>query len=142
MSEKGVIIVDAEERHSEALCSILEIALYKPVSLGSLSEVKAQCEKQRYRALLIDLDSIPLDNRFLKELRQEHPGLCLIGVSSRTFHPELEEALSRYIDACFVKSEDYEELLYWLKAVFDPSSRQESKIQGTRSDPDQEQAPV
>ncbi len=31
------------------------------------------------------------------------------------------------IDACFEKSEDYEDLLYWLKAVFDPSVVQESR---------------
>jgi len=142
MSEKGVIIVDPDEKHSEALRSVLESELYAPVSLASLSDVKTQLETQRYRALLIDLDQTLLDNRFLKELRKEHPSLCVIGLSNRTYHPELEEALSRYIDACFAKSPDYEELLYWLKGIFDPSSRQESKTRGTRDDPGQKQVPA
>jgi DNA-binding response OmpR family regulator len=132
MAEKGVIIVDPDQKHSEALRLILESELYAPVSLGSLSDVRTQLETQRYRALLIDLDQTPLDNRFLKELRKEHPSLCVIGLSNRTFHPDLEEALSRYIDACFAKSGDYGELLYWLKTVFAPSinQRRESEHPG------------
>lgn len=142
MAEKGVIIVDPDEKHSKALCAILEGADYEPLSVESLPDARANLETKRYGALLIDLDHTSLDNRLLKELRQAHPGVCLIGLSNRSFHPELEVALTRYIDACFSESADYEELLYWLKAVFDPSSRQESKTQGTRNDPGQEQAPA
>ena len=142
MAEKGVIIVGPDKKHSEALRSVLESADYEPLLVGSLSDARANLETKRYGALLIDLDHTFLDNRLLKELRQAHPGVCLIGLSNRSFHPELEEALSRYIDACFSESADYEELLYWLKAVFDPPSRQESKTQCTRDDSGQEQAPA
>ena len=90
----------------------------------------ARLNKQRAQVLLIDLDQITLDTRTLKDLRKEYPSLGLIGLSSRRFHQELEEAMSRYIDACFDKSEDYEDLLYWLKAVFDSSVVQ--KGQGER----------
>ena len=40
--------------------------------------------------------------------------------------------MSRYIDACFEKSEDYEDLLYWLKAVFDPSIDRGGQGKGSR----------
>lgn len=123
MVKKGVIVVGSDDNHTKNLCSILERALYRPVFVPSLSDAKARLEKQRHRVLIIDLDQTALDNRILKELRKEHPVLGLIGLSSRKFHQELEEAMSRYIDACFEKSEDYEDLLYWLKAVFDPSFR-------------------
>lgn len=132
MVKKGVIIVGSDDIHTRSLCSILERALYRPVFVPSLSDAKAQLEKQRYRVLLIDLDQTALDNRFLKELRKEYPVLGLIGLSSRRFHQELEEAMSRYIDACFEKSEDYEDLLYWLKAVFDPSFDRGSQGKGSR----------
>jgi DNA-binding response OmpR family regulator len=117
MPEKSVIIICPNENNSKALCSMLKESGYEPFSVSSLSEAMGNLKAKRCSALIMDLDCSSLDNRLLRELRREHPSLCLIGLSSRSFHPELEEALSRYIDACFVKSTGYEELLYWLKAV-------------------------
>ncbi len=116
------IIVGSDNDHIKALCSVLTRAFYQPVVVPSLSEAKALLKKHQCRVLFIDLDQIVLDNRFLKELRKEYQALAVIGLSNRRFHQELEEAMSRYIDACFEKSEDYEDLLYWLKTVVNPSS--------------------
>jgi len=121
MAKNVVIVVGWDDNHTKDLCSLLEKELYRTLLVPSLSDAKTQIEKQDYRVLLIDLDQITLDNRLLKELCKDYPVLSLIGLSSRRFHQELEEAMSRYIGACFEKSEDYEDLLYWLKAVFDPS---------------------
>ena len=121
MVEKSVILVDSDEDRSSALCSTLKGAGYETFSVPSLSEAMANLKTKHHSALIIDLDHSSPDNRLLKEFRQEHPTLCLIGLSTRSFHPELEEALSRYIDACFVKSAGYEEVLYWLKAAFEPT---------------------
>lgn len=116
-----IIVVGWDDNHTKNLCSLLEKELYRFLLVPSLSDAKMQLKKQGYRILLIDLDQITLDNRLLKELHKDYPVLSIIGLSSRKFHQELEEAMSRYIDACFEKSEDYEDLIYWLKAVFDPS---------------------
>lgn len=121
VNNRGIIVGSGND-HIKNLCSILEKASYRPVVVPSLSEAKALLEKNYYRVLFIDLDQIVLDNRFLKELRKEYQALAVIGLSNRRFHQELEEAMSRYIDACFEKSEDYEGLLYWLKTVVNPSS--------------------
>jgi DNA-binding NtrC family response regulator len=121
MEKKPVIIAGWDEKYTKKLCSVLEKEHYGPILVPSLLDTRVQIEKQSFRVMLVDLDRITLDNRSLKELRKEFPDLGLIGLSSRSFHQELEEAMSRYIDACFEKSEDYEDLLYWLKAVFDPS---------------------
>jgi DNA-binding response OmpR family regulator len=135
MSEKSVIIVCPNENDSKALCSILEDSDYRPFSVSSLLEAAAILKTRHHIALIMDLDLNPPDNRLLRELRHEQPSLCLIGLSSRSFHPELEEALSRYIDACFVKSAGYEELLYWLKAV--SSGSQYSKKKENDESPDE-----
>jgi DNA-binding NtrC family response regulator len=137
MIKKGIFLVGWDDSHTRNLCSLLEKERYRPVLSPSLSDAKARLDKQRGQVLLIDLDQITPDSRSLKELRKEFPGLGLIGLSSRKFHEELEEAMSRYIDACFEKSEDYEDLLYWLKAVFDPSIDRGSRGKG----PDHEQGP-
>jgi DNA-binding NtrC family response regulator len=120
MIKNGIFLIGRDDNHTRNLCALLEKEHYRPVLTSSLSDAKARLDKHRGQVLLIDLDQIILDNRSLKELRKEFPDLGLIGISSRSFHQELEEAMSRYIDACFEKSEDYEDLLYWLKAVFDP----------------------
>jgi DNA-binding response OmpR family regulator len=120
MTAKGVLIVDVEEKHSGALHSILEGTEYTALAVSSLADAVAQLQEETFGALIIDIDRAVLDSGLLKELRSKHPNLCFIGLSSRSFHPELEEVLSRYIDACFTKSAGYEDLLYWLKAVFDP----------------------
>ena len=124
MAEKQVIIAGWDEKYTGNLSSVLEKEHYYPILVPSLLDAKSQLDKDFYRVMLIDLDQTTLDNRTLKELRKEYPFLGLIGLSSRRFHQELEEAMSRYIDACFEKSEDYEDLLYWLKAVFEPSAVQ------------------
>lgn len=121
MIKNGIFLIGWDDNHTRNLCSLLEKEHYRPVLISSLSDAKDRMDKQRGQVLLIDLDQIILNNRSLKELRKEFPDLGLIGLSSRSFHQELEEAMSRYIDACFEKSEDYEDLLYWLKAVFNPS---------------------
>jgi len=128
MVKKSVILVDPYEDHSSALCSTLKDAGYETLSVSSLSEATANLKTKRHSALIIDLDHSSPDNRLLKEFRQEHPTLCLIGLSTRSFHPELEEALSRYIDACFAKSAGYEEVLYWLKAAFEPAIHESKQV--------------
>lgn len=132
MIKNGIFLVGWDEIHTRNLYSLLEKEHYRPLLISSLSDAKARLDKQRGQVLLIDLDQITLDNRALKELRKEFPDLGLIGLSSRSFHQELEEAMSLYIDACFEKSEDYEDLLYWLKAVFDPSIDRRSPRKGSR----------
>jgi DNA-binding NtrC family response regulator len=132
MTKNGIFLIGYDENHTGNLCAVLENEHYRPVLTSSLSEVKGRLDIHRGQVLLIDLDQITLDNRSLKELRKEFPDLGLIGLSSRRFHQELEEAMSRYIDACFEKSEDYEDLLYWLKAVFDPSIDRGGRGKGSR----------
>ena len=123
MGKKAVIISGWDNQFTENLCSILKEEKYEPIPVPSLSEAKVRLEKGPFRAMLIDLDHTALDNRSLKELRKEYPILALVGLSSRRFHQELEEAMKNYIDACFEKSREIEGLLYWLKAIFEPQTK-------------------
>jgi len=68
------------------------------------------------QAVILDLDSLPVDNRLLRNLRRKDPSVRIIVLSSRRFHPELEEAMSTHIYACLSKPVDSEELIYWLKS--------------------------
>jgi DNA-binding NtrC family response regulator len=107
------------------LCRLLERSHYLTIPLETLSELANRLTETHSNALILDLDSLPVDNRFIGRLNREHPALCLIGISSRHFHPELEEAMRAHISACLSKPVNEDELLYWLKnlCVAEPSPR-------------------
>lgn len=115
--ERQVVVLDPDEEHSKVLCAVLERERYRPVSVNPLKGLNSCLDRNPTLALFVNLDFVPLDNRTLSELRAGYQELCIIGLSSRSFHPELKEALIRYTDACFAKLVDLDALLYYLKAA-------------------------
>jgi len=69
--------------------------------------------------LILDLDTLPLDNRVFRDLKRKNPTLSIITLSTRSFHPELKEAMTDHICACLNKPVDPDELHYWAKAILD-----------------------
>jgi DNA-binding response OmpR family regulator len=114
---KPIVVLDPDEKHSVQLCSMLEKEEYHPIPFSSWSELASGPEEDSPSALIVNIDLVPLDNQTLRGLRRENPELCIIGLSSRSFHPELKEALSRYVDACFAKPVEWDDLLYYLKGT-------------------------
>jgi DNA-binding response OmpR family regulator len=115
--EKTVAVLDPDKEHSRELCSVLEKERYRVLLLPSAKDLDHLMQEGAARALILDIDSVPMDNRTLKELRKDNPDLCIIVLSNRSFHPELKEALSRSIDACFAKPVEWEDLLYYLRGA-------------------------
>jgi DNA-binding response OmpR family regulator len=127
---KPIVILGADERQAAELCSVLKREEYQPVSLPSLPQFVASLRESSPEALIIDFDWVPMDNRTLRELRVQTPNLCIIGVSSRTFHPELKESLRHYVDACFSKPLDYDALLYYLRCAIQEQPDRSSEAEG------------
>ena len=115
--EKTVVVLDPDKKHSRELCSVLEKDRYRVLPLPSAKDLALFLRQSAARALILDIDGIPMDNRALKELRRDNRDLCIIGLSGRSFHPELKEALSQYIDACFAKPVEWDDLLYYLRGA-------------------------
>jgi DNA-binding NtrC family response regulator len=114
---KSIVVVAADPMECRELCTVLELNEYRTAALHSLPEAAGAIQARECHAVILDLDSLPVDNRFIRELCRNHQKLCVIGVSSRTFHPELEEALRSHISACLSKPVNIEELIYWLRSV-------------------------
>jgi DNA-binding NtrC family response regulator len=112
-----VIVVDANSEERQELCRLLERNRYQVTSKDSLAELLTHIRENSCHAVILDLDSLPVDNRFIRGLCRESPDLRVIGISRRTFHPELEEAMRTYISACLSKPVDPDELIYWLKSI-------------------------
>jgi DNA-binding NtrC family response regulator len=112
-----VIVAAGKPDEQQGLYQVLEQNHYQTTFKDSLAGLLRHIEDSSCHAVILDLDSIPVDNRFIRNLCRKNPELCVIGISSRTFHPELEEAMRTHISACLSKPVNEEELIYWLKSI-------------------------
>lgn len=117
--EKGVVVLDSNEEQCKELCAILEERHYRATPMYSLRNLERYIQEGACRAVILDLDSVSVDNVVLRELKRKSPGVKIVGLSTRQFHPELKEAMSRHIYACLGKPVDPDELVYWLKTIYE-----------------------
>jgi DNA-binding response OmpR family regulator len=115
--EGPIIVVDANETESEALRAVLEHDNYPAIALTTLEDLEERIQETACGVIIMDLDTLPVDNRFIRYLKRQKDNVYIIGLSSRPFHPELEEAVSTHLYACLGKPVDTDELLYWLKSI-------------------------
>ena len=114
---KPIVVVDGDEAQCRKLSNVLERGHYSTVELHSLLNLESEIGETGRQVIILDLDTLPVNNRLFRTLRSKNPGICIIGLSSRPYHPELEEAMSKHIYACLSKPVDHEELIYWLKSI-------------------------
>ena len=117
--KKEVVVLDADQTHSQNICNMLEAQSYKTALLNSLSDLNGYMEDSTCPAVILNLDNISVTNKILKQLKAKNPLTNIIAVSERQFHPELEESLREYISVCLTEPLDADELIYWLKTVFE-----------------------
>ena len=79
-------------------------------------------QSEDYIAVIIDIDSIPVDNRTIRNLTLKYPGVRFLCTSKDKFHPELKDAICYHIYACLNKPVDPDELLFWIKSIFEEES--------------------
>lgn len=112
-------MLDTDANQSKSLADLLANYQYRPIALNSLVEFESHAKNHECRALILNLDNIAVTNKILRELKRKKPLLNIIALSERQFHPELEEAIRDHISVCLGKPVDSDELIFWLKSVFD-----------------------
>ncbi len=117
--EKEVVVLDADEKQCKELCAILEERHYRATPMHSLLDLESYIQGRGCRLVILDLDTVPVDNLALRELKRKNPGIYIVGLSKRQFHPELEEAIGSHIYACLGKPVDPDELVYWLRSIYE-----------------------
>lgn len=90
---------------------------YQAESYSTLSALKTGLASPSCMAAILDLDSIPLDNRTIRDLTLAFPSVCFLCASSDRFHPELKDAIGYHLFACLTKPIDPDELHYFLKCI-------------------------
>jgi DNA-binding response OmpR family regulator len=110
-------VVDVDEQNCRELCALLEQANIPAAPWYSLEGLSDHLRREQVAVLIVDLDTLPVNNAFFRSIKKQYPNLHILCLSSRTYHPGLEEALGSHICASLAKPLNPEELFYWLKAI-------------------------
>ena len=116
--EKTILVLNALEKECAELCALLNEQQYLATPISSLQEMITFIQDIECMVVILDLDTIPIDNRTIRELTITYPGVYFLCLSSDRFHPHLKEALCYHIYACINKPVDPDELLYWVRSIF------------------------
>ncbi len=117
--EKNIVaILVTEPREAEDIVRIIETGPYRTIVCRSLSALK-NLVSDAWMAVILDVDSIPLDNRTIRNLTLTFPAVSFFCTSRERFHPELKDAICYHLFACLNKPINADELHYLLKCVRD-----------------------
>jgi DNA-binding NtrC family response regulator len=125
--KKEIVVFDADTKQCQSLCKMLENYHYKATAVTATSDMEHYLQSSRCRIALINLDNLLVDKHFFRNLKSINPSVRLLGVSERSFHPELEEVISRHIFACLKKPVDPDELIFLLKSIFENNTNLENE---------------
>jgi DNA-binding NtrC family response regulator len=117
--KKKIVVLDADESNRGELSNILNSKNYPFNQAHGLSSLEELLVSDQYVAVVLDIDTVPVDNRTIRELAIKYPGVRFLCTSKDRFHPELKDAICYHIYACLNKPLDPDELLYWLKSIYE-----------------------
>jgi len=117
MLHDAIVVAGTSEDQFYDLSATLAEEHYRPMILDSLTCLEERVAEDTRRLVILDLDTFPVDNRLIRNLKRQNPSMCILALSSRSFHPELEEAMRTHIFACLVKPIDVDELIYWVRSI-------------------------
>ncbi len=117
--KKAVVVLDADTRQCHETCAAIEEWGFVTTALHSLGELNAFIGKQAGAVIVMDIDTIQIDNRTIRKMVLENPGTYFLCLSRDRFHPELKDAICYHIFACINKPVDPEELYFCLKSIFE-----------------------
>ena len=117
--EKKIIVLDADENQCHGMCTLLDEHEYHAEPIHSLPKLERVIQEADYLVVIMDIDTVSMDNRTIRELTLKYPGTYFLCLSSDRFHPHLKEALCYHIYACLNKPVDLDELFYWLRSIYE-----------------------
>ena len=115
---KKIAILGSDSDDAAALCRLIEKEAYRTEIYSSLPSLEDGLALAPCLAVILDVDSVPLDNHAIRNLKASHPSVSLLMVSRERFHPELQESISHILYACLKKPADSDEIIYLLKSIW------------------------
>jgi two-component system, NtrC family, response regulator GlrR len=115
--QKAILLMDADPLGSTGLLAQLSGQDYKTQTVGSLAELRLELAEEKFMAVLMDIDSVAVDNRAIRELTADFPATPFLCLSRERVHPDLKDAIRDHIYACLTKPVDLDEVTYWLRCI-------------------------
>ncbi len=115
--DNKIIVLDADKKSCQDLCEVIEEHIYSTTPLHSLLDLETILESGGYIAVIVDIDSVQVNNRVIRQLTIKYPETSFLCTSKDRFHPELKDAICYHIYACLTKPIDPDELFYLLKSI-------------------------
>ena len=116
--KKKIAIMAADPDSMGELSGIINSGNYAYTEVHALSSVESLLDSDKYLAVVIDIDSVQVDNRTIRTMALKYPGVRFLCTSKDRFHPELKDAICYHIYACLNKPVDPDELLFWIKSIY------------------------
>jgi hypothetical protein len=113
-----VIILGADPLEADTFRRLIESGPYHTEQYDGLAELQKHASDS-WLAIILDIDSIPLDNRTIRNLTLAYPAVSFFCTSWERFHPEIKDSICYHLFACLSKPIDADELHYLLKCVGD-----------------------
>lgn len=126
--KKGIVVVDADQDQCRRFCTLLEKEEYFTIPIHSIQYLEANIKQSNCLAVVLDIDTISIDNRTVRELTLKFPGVYFFCLSEQPFHPELKDAICYHIYACLNKPVDPDELFYFLRSICENDTDSENQI--------------
>jgi DNA-binding NtrC family response regulator len=117
ISQKTILLMDADPVEIAGISQLLKEAGFFWLAVTSASKLKKKLKDASFLAVIMDLDSMAVDNRSIKDLALQFPNVPLLCISRARFHPELKDSIRDHIYACLTKPIDSDEFKYWLKCI-------------------------
>ncbi|UCE64574.1 MAG: hypothetical protein JSU59_05420, partial [Nitrospirota bacterium] len=116
--EKKILVLDADVTSCHRLVELLEGQQYPTTCIHNLSDLEKDLEKESYLAVILDIDSVPVDNRVIRKVTINYPEVHFLCTSKDRFHPDLKDAICYHMYACLTKPVDPDELFYLLRSIY------------------------
>ena len=117
--KRCILVVNTDKKQCRELGELIEKERYSVSALYSLQNLEAHLEEHKFQAVIIDIDTVPIDNRTVRKLTIKFPGVYFFCLSVHPFHPELKDAICYHIYACLNKPVDEDELFYFLRSIYE-----------------------
>jgi DNA-binding NtrC family response regulator len=115
--KKSVLVIDANKEQCRELCELLKEGQFKAKPLFSNHNLEKSVKETGCQAIFWDIDTVPADNRTVRDLTIKFPGIYFFCLSKHPFHPELKDAICYHIYACINRPINPDELFYWLRSI-------------------------
>ncbi len=117
--KKEIVVLDADKAQSGKLCALLKSRHYHATRVDSIRSLQRHLQEATCQVVMLDLDTVPIDNRIIRDLTIKYPGVCFLGLCQHRYNPELKEAICYHIYACINKPVDPDEIFYWLRSIYE-----------------------